>query len=102
MYADARTARLLVWDAAHAVDTGDPEAMAKAYHAKTGAVDIAIRNARQTVKLMGGYGVAAKSAPARFLADAWTGYPVDGTRDLMGLDMLDYLLQLRSGPSEAG
>lgn len=102
MYANTRTARLLVWDAARAVDTGDLEAMAKAYQAKTGAVDMAIRNAQRAVKLMGGYGVAAESAPARFLADAWTGYPVDGTRDLMRMDMLDYLLQLRDGPNGAG
>ena len=97
MYADVRKARLLVWDAASAVDAGEPEAASKAYLAKTGAVDMAIRNAERAVKVMGGYGVATESAPPRFLQDAWTGYPVDGTRDVMRLDMVDHLLRLRGG-----
>jgi len=102
MYADVRKARLMVWDAAHAIETGDPEAPAKAYQAKTGAVDMAIQNAERAVKMLGGYGVAEDSTPAKLLEDAWTGWPVDGTREIMRMDMVDHLLRLRNeGPSSS-
>jgi alkylation response protein AidB-like acyl-CoA dehydrogenase len=91
MYVDAQTARLLTWDAARAADTGSPEVIIKAQAAKTHAVDVAIKNAENAVRILGGYGVTAESEAARLLRDAWCGYPVDGTRDLMRLGITGML-----------
>lgn len=88
MYAQLAAARLLVWDAALAVD-GDPgvAAMLKAPLAKTAAVDAAIFNAQRCVEILGGYGVTMEYPAARYLQDAWVGYSCDFTRDMLRLGM---------------
>lgn len=88
MYAQLAAARLLVWDAALAVDT-DPAAatMLKAPLAKTAAVDAAIFNAQRCVEILGGYGVTMEFPAARYLQDAWVGYSCDFTRDMLRLGM---------------
>jgi alkylation response protein AidB-like acyl-CoA dehydrogenase len=91
MYVNVETARTLVWNAADAIDSGDPDAGIKAPAAKTHAVDAAIENAETAVKLMGGLGVTADSPAAEYLRDAWTGFPVDGTRDMMRLGLFRQL-----------
>ena len=93
MYVDLQTARLLVWNAATAVDEGDPSGGVLAPAAKTHALDVAIQNAEKAVKIMGGYGVTEESAAAELLRDAWTGFPVDGTRDMMRLGLFRQLQQ---------
>jgi alkylation response protein AidB-like acyl-CoA dehydrogenase len=87
MYVNVETARAVVWEAAAAADRGSPEAGIKAPIAKTHAVDNAIENAETAVKVMGGLGVTDDSPAAEYLRDAWTGFPVDGTRDMMRLGL---------------
>lgn len=88
---DLQTARLLVWDAALAVDAGDPAAMWKVPAAKTHAVDVAIRNAERAVQIHGASGVARAVGPEQWLRDAWTGYACDFTRDVLRLQIADSL-----------
>ena len=93
MYVNVETARSLVWNAAHAIDSGAPDGGVKAPAAKTHVVDVAIENAETAVKVMGGRGVTADSPAATALRDAWTGFPVDGTRDMMRLGLFRQLQQ---------
>jgi alkylation response protein AidB-like acyl-CoA dehydrogenase len=92
MQIDTQAARLIVWDAALANDT-NPElaATVKSPAAKTFAVDVAIRNAQKAVKIFGGYGVVREYPTARFLCDAWTGWPADATNDMLRLNMANFL-----------
>ena len=88
---DARTARLVVWDAACAVDAvmrgeGDPMGLAVTLPAaKTVAVDTAIANAERAVKVLGGAGVTKGAGAEKLLRDAWTGYSCDFTREVLRL-----------------
>ena len=88
---DLQTARLLVWDAAVAVDRNDPAAAWKVAAAKTHAVDVAIANAERAVKLHGAAGVARGIGPEKLLRDAWTGYSCDFTKDVLRLALADAL-----------
>lgn len=88
MRVDTQTARLLVWDAAAAVDRGDPAAMWKVPAAKTHAVDVAIRNAQRAVEVFGANGVARGVGPEKLLRDAWVGYSCDFTRDVLRLQVV--------------
>lgn len=87
MAVDLQTARLLVWDAAFAVDAGDPAAQWKVPAAKTHAVDVAIANAERAVQLHGATGVAVGAGPEQWLRDAWTGWSCDFTRDVLRLQI---------------
>ena len=91
MAVELQTARLLVWDAALAVDRKDPEAMWKVPAAKTHAVDVAIANASRAVELHGAAGVAVGVGPEKLLRDAWTGYSCDFTKDVLRLQLADAL-----------
>lgn len=91
MAVDLQTARLLVWDAATAVDAGDPQAMWKVPAAKTHAVDVAIANSSRAVQLHGATGVTTGAGPEKLLRDAWTGYACDFTRDVLRLQLADTL-----------
>ncbi len=92
MAVNVQTARLMVWDAAWAVEH-DPMAAGtvKGPAAKTHAVDMAIRNAELAVQVLGGYGVASEYDAGRFLQDAWVGYACDFTRDVLRLGMVPFL-----------
>ncbi|MDX6742409.1 acyl-CoA dehydrogenase family protein [Actinocorallia sp. A-T 12471] len=87
MAVELRTARLLVHDAAAALDAkADPSELALVVPAaKTRAVDAAISCAQHAVRLHGATGVTAGSAPERLLRDAWTGYACDFTREMLHL-----------------
>jgi acyl-CoA dehydrogenase len=91
MAVDLQTARLLVWDAALAVDNGDPAAMWKVPAAKTHAVDVAIANAERAVQVHGATGVSVGAGPEQWLRDAWTGWSCDFTRDVLRLQIADTL-----------
>ena len=84
---DVRTARLLVWEAAHAVDTGDPAAPRKVPAAKAYAVDAAIRVAERAVKVHGGYGVSQEYPVEKLLRDSWAGWSCDFTGDMLRLQV---------------
>jgi alkylation response protein AidB-like acyl-CoA dehydrogenase len=92
MMVDVQSARLMVWDAAHAADT-DPmlAATVKAPTAKTFAVDAAIRNAQRAVEILGGYGVTKEYRTGKFLNDAWIGYSCDFTREVLLLGLKDFM-----------
>lgn len=92
MAADLHAARLVVRDAARAIDEArggrsSPEQRAllarSVPFAKVRAVDAAIDNAQRAVKLHGAAGVTTGSLPERLLRDAWTGYSCDFTRDVL-------------------
>lgn len=91
MAVNVQAARLMAWDAAVAADRGDEEALVKSPAAKTFCVDAAIENAERAVKVFGSFGVAREYAAARYLGDAWIGYPCDGTNQMLRLHMLNFL-----------
>ena len=83
---DLRSARLLVWDAAMAVDRGDIGALPVALPAaKARAVEVAIANAERAVRIHGAMGVTRGVGPEKCLRDAWTGWSCDFTGDLLRL-----------------
>lgn len=84
---DVRCARLLVWEAAAAVDRGDPQAARLVPAAKAHAVDMAIRVAERAVQVLGGYGVSPEYPAEKLLRDAWTGYSCDFTGDMLRLEI---------------
>lgn len=88
---DVRAARLLVWQAALAVDSGLPSAMALVPAAKAFAVDAAIRCAERAVKVHGGYGVTDEYPAQKLLRDAWTGWSCDFTGDMLRLQVAQAL-----------
>jgi alkylation response protein AidB-like acyl-CoA dehydrogenase len=87
MAVESRAARLLVHDAARALDAGAcAEELAVAVPAaKTRAVDAAIACAQRAVRLHGATGVTAGAGPEKLLRDAWTGYSCDFTREMLHL-----------------
>ncbi len=88
---DVRAARLLVWEAALAVDAGNPLAATLVPAAKAFAVDAAIRVAERAVKVLGGYGVAGEYPAEKLLRDAWTGWSCDFTGDMLRLQLAQSL-----------
>jgi alkylation response protein AidB-like acyl-CoA dehydrogenase len=91
MLVDTQAARLMVWDAAYATDTKSPLALMKSTAAKTFAVDVAIKNSENAMKILGGYGVANEYETPKFLGDAWVGYACDGPKDMLRLNMVNFL-----------
>ncbi len=87
MAIEVRAARLLVHDAARALDAGAPpdELAVAVPAAKTRAVDAAISCAQRAVRLHGAAGVTEGSGPEKLLRDAWTGYSCDFTREMLHL-----------------
>ncbi len=88
---DLHAARLLVWEAALAVDRRDPAAARLVPAAKAYAVDAAIRNAERAVKVHGGYGVAREYPVEKLLRDAYTGWSCDFTGDMLRLQVAQAL-----------
>lgn len=92
MLVDIEAARLMVWKLAYAADTGDPTAATViSPAAKTFAVDVAIKNAERALRILGGYGVAEEYETGKFLTDAWIGDSCDGTRDMLRLNIINFL-----------
>ncbi len=91
MYVNVQAARLMVWDAAHCIDSGSPLAAIKAPAAKTFATDAAIQNAEMAVKILGSYGITREYKTSKLLNDAWIGWPCDGTNDMLRLHMVNFL-----------
>lgn len=91
MDAAVRSARLVVHDAAAAVDAvlagaGDPAQLGVLVpQCKARAVDAAIACASDAVRLLGATGVTRGGGAERLLRDAWTGYSCDFTGDLLRL-----------------
>lgn len=89
METEARQARLLVWQAAAALDhASGPDGAELAVMvpaAKARAVEAAIANASRAVRLHGATGVTTGAGPEKLLRDAWTGYACDFTGDLLRL-----------------
>jgi acyl-CoA dehydrogenase len=91
MYVNVQAARLMVWDAAHSIDSGSPMAALKAPAAKTFATEAAIQNAEMAVKILGSYGITREYKTSKLLNDAWIGWPCDGTNDMLRLHMVNFL-----------
>ena len=91
MAVEVQTARLLVWDAATAVDHGHREAAWKVAAAKTHAVDVAIACSQRCVEIHGALGVARGVGPEKLLRDSWVGYSCDFTRDVLRLQIAEHL-----------
>ncbi|NEU76025.1 acyl-CoA/acyl-ACP dehydrogenase [Hassallia byssoidea VB512170] len=92
MMVNTQAARLMVWDAAIAADT-DPQlaATVKAPAAKTFAVDVAIKNAQTAVEILGGSGITKEYQTGKFLNDAWIGYSCDFTREILRLNLVNFI-----------
>ena len=85
-------ARLLVWQAAFAVDAGDETAVPlKAPAAKTYAADVAIKAAQTALEVLGAYGTTKEYETEKDLRDAWMGYSCDFTREVLRLGMVPFL-----------
>ena len=91
MYVNQHAARLMVWEAAHCIDSGSPLAGIKAPAAKTFATDAAIQNAEMAVKILGSYGITREYKSSKMLNDAWIGWACDGTNDMLRLHMVNFL-----------
>ncbi len=93
MAVEVRAARLMVRDAAQAVDAGAPpsELAVAVPAAKTRAVDAAIFCAERAVRLHGAAGVTSGAGPEKLLRDAWTGYSCDFTREMLHLGIANAL-----------
>lgn len=92
MMVNTQAARLMVWDAAIAADT-NPQlaATVKAPAAKTFAVDVAIKNAQTAVEILGGCGITKEYQTGKFLNDAWIGYSCDFTREILRLNLVNFI-----------
>lgn len=92
MMVDTQAARLMVWNAAHAADT-DPQlaVTVKGPAAKTFAVDVAIKNAQKAVEILGGYGITKEYQAGKFLNDAWIGYSCGFSRDILRLNLVNFM-----------
>ena len=89
---DLQAARLVVWDGAYALDSKQfALAPLKQVAAKTFAVDVAIKNSETAVKVLGSYGVTREYKAAKYLNDAWIGYPCDGSNQILKLHMANFL-----------
>lgn len=103
MAVEIEAARLMVWRAAAAADTGDPRAgMLYAPAAKTMAVDTAIRCAERAMKILGSYGITREYPAARMLNDAWIGDSCDGTRDVLRLNIIQAMRMAAAGGPPPG
>ncbi len=91
MYVNQHAARLMVWEAAHCIDSGSPLAAVKSPAAKTFATDAAIQNAEMAVKILGSYGITREYKASKMLNDAWIGWSCDGTNDMLRLHMVNFL-----------
>jgi alkylation response protein AidB-like acyl-CoA dehydrogenase len=91
MYVNLHAARLMVWEAAHCIDSGSPMAGLKSPAAKTFATDAAIQNAEMAVKILGSYGITREYKTSKMLNDAWIGWSCDGTNDILRLHMVNFL-----------
>lgn len=86
MRLDLEATRLLVHQAARAVDTLDLAALPVLVPgSKKRAVDTAIANAQRCVQILGATGVTRGGGAEKLLRDAWTGWSCDFTGDLLGL-----------------
>lgn len=89
---EVQAARLLVWDAATAVDAGDPAAVTiKGPAAKTYAGDTAVKAAQTALEVLGAYGTTKEYETEKYLRDAWMGYSCDFTREVLRLGMVPFL-----------
>lgn len=79
---DYETARLLTYRAASMKDKGVP-CSAEFAMAKYAATEGAIRAAKRTIDLMGGYGVINEYPVGRYLRDALAGSTAGGTSDVL-------------------
>jgi alkylation response protein AidB-like acyl-CoA dehydrogenase len=103
MAVEIEAARLMVWRAAAAADSGDFRAGALyAPAAKTFAVDTAIRCAERAVKILGSYGITREYPAARMLNDAWIGDSCDGTRDMLRLNIVTAMRMAAGGGPSPG
>ncbi|WP_375498207.1 acyl-CoA dehydrogenase family protein [uncultured Nostoc sp.] len=59
--------------------------------AKTFAVNVAIKNAQTAVEILGGYGVTKECLAGKFIADATIGYSCDFTREILRLEIVNFL-----------
>lgn len=91
MYVNLHAARLVTWEAAHAIDSGSPLSAIKSPTAKTLATEMAIQNAEMAVKILGSYGITREYQTAKLLNDAWIGWSCDGTNDMLRLHMVNFL-----------
>ncbi|HEX2907828.1 MAG TPA: acyl-CoA dehydrogenase family protein [Phototrophicaceae bacterium] len=91
MNINVQAARLIVWEAAWAVDHDDPSIPIKSPTAKTFATEMAIKNAQLAVQVLGAYGITNEYKAAKMLNDAWIGWSCDGTNDVLRLHMANFL-----------
>ncbi|MEW5869437.1 MAG: acyl-CoA dehydrogenase family protein [Chloroflexota bacterium] len=69
MATEVEAIRLLVWEAAWALDQGKPDASQKAYLALTGAADMAMMVTDRAVQILGGHGYIREHPVERWMRD---------------------------------
>ncbi|WP_125133032.1 acyl-CoA dehydrogenase family protein [Microbacterium sp. 10M-3C3] len=85
MATELSAARLLVHDAAVAVDAGTPDASARAAMAKRFATDVGFRVANEALQLHGGYGYLADYGIEKIVRDLRVHQILEGTNEIMRL-----------------
>ncbi|MEW2507764.1 acyl-CoA dehydrogenase family protein [Amycolatopsis sp. NPDC047767] len=87
--ADMRTGleagRTLLWRAAHACDSGDPEATALSAMAKRFCTDTGFEVANEALQLHGGYGYLAEYGVEKIVRDLRVHQILEGTNEIMQL-----------------
>ena len=83
MATELDAARLMVWRAAHALDTTQPEATQHCAMAKRFATDVCFGIVDQALQLHGGYGYIKEYPVERFLRDLRVHRILEGTNEIM-------------------
>ncbi|WP_022890435.1 acyl-CoA dehydrogenase family protein [Agromyces italicus] len=101
MATELHAARLLVHDAAEAIDAGDDDATSRCAMAKRFATDAAFTVANSALQLHGGYGYLSEYGIERVVRDLRVHQILEGTNEIMRMIVGRRLLSSRAAPSAA-
>lgn len=102
MATELHAARLLVHDAAAAMDAREPDATARCAMAKRFATDAAFAVANSALQLHGGYGYLAEYGIERVVRDLRVHQILEGTNEVMRMIIARRLLALSSRAAPSG
>ena len=93
MATDLEAARMLLWRAAWALDTGDPAATRLCAMAKRLATDVGFAVANEALQIHGGYGYLAEYGLEKIVRDLRVHQILEGTNEIMRLIISRGLLE---------
>jgi len=99
MLAEVGAARLLTYWAANMTESHDPHSVLASSMAKYYATEVAVRVARDAIRIHGGAGVDRDALVERYLRDAMITTIYEGTNEVQRLTIAKSLLRALSGPA---